>query len=173
MANTKKHKKTKVSRVPENIKKDREFKLYVLWKSLPPLLRVELDKRPDMWKNTGFGDNPVIHDLLKMNTQGDFARAFDVDQQTLSQWNKVIEQRDLLGDYRKWAKHLTHNLLMAMYNKGIKYGDPYRVELWLKAVHGWKETATLELEAGQTLADIMKMSLKAKRNANQIPQEQA
>lgn len=165
MANTKKLKNKRNAKGPENPIRDKEFKLYVLWKSLPPLLRNELEKKPELWKQTGFGDNPIIHELLKMKSQGEFAKAFDVRQETLSEWNKTIESRDLLADYRKWAKHLTHNLLMAMYNKGIKYGDPYRVELWLKTIHGWKETAVLEHEAGNSLAEIMKNSLKAKRNA--------
>jgi hypothetical protein len=145
--------------------RDKEFKMYVLWKSLPPLLRNELHKNPAIWKQTGFGDNPVIEELLKLKTQQEFADAFGVSKDTLSIWNNTIERRDLLGDFRLWAKHLTHNLLMSMYNKGIKYGDPYRVELWLKSIHGWKETTEVEVNVGTTLADVMKNTLKKHRHA--------
>ena len=144
---------------------DREFKTYVLWKSLPPLLKNEIEKRPEIYKNTGFGDNIVIEQLLKIRTQRDFAKTFNLAEDTLSEWNKTIDKRDLLADYRNWAKHLTQNLLMAMYNKGVKYGDPYRVELWLKAIHGWSDKQVVEVEAGKTLADLMREDMQAIRNA--------
>lgn len=158
-------KKTKKKAAPDNPKKEKEFKLYVLWKSLPPLLRNELEKKPDLWKQTGFGENPIIEELLKIKTQGEFAIKFEVSPDTVSDWNKTIMHRDLLGDYRQWAKMLTSNLLMAMYHKGIKYGDPHRIELWLKSIHGWTEKQQVEVEAGQSLADIIKNSLAAKRDA--------
>lgn len=158
-------KKKKSHAAPEDPRKEKEFKLYVLWKSLPPLLRNELEKKPELWKNTGFGDNPVIEKLLQLKTQKEFAAFAGVGQETLSEWNKTIENRDLLADFRKWAKHLSHNLVMAMYNKAVKYGDPYRIELWFKLVHGWNEKLEIEHNVGDTLADIMKKGLKQKRDA--------
>lgn len=149
-----------IDRAPAKPTKEKEFKLYVLWKSLPPLLRNELEQKPALWQKTGFGDNPVIEELLKIKTQGEFAKKFSLSTDTLAVWNHTIESRDLLGDYRKWAKHLTHNLLMAMYHKGIKYGDAHRVELWLKAVHNWSEKNPAAEQLGQTLADLMKNTLK-------------
>ena len=174
MQKKKKPKKSKksVERAPAKPTRDKEFKLYVLWKSLPPLLRNELDQKPALWAKTGFGDNPVIERLLKIKTQTEFAKIFDLSIDTLVYWNHTIEQRDMLGDYRKWAKHLTHNLLMAMYNKGIKYGDPHRVELWLKAVHNWSEKNPAAEQLGQTLADLMKNTLKKYKNTPAETNEQ-
>lgn len=157
----KKLKKTK--KIPDEPSRDKEFKLYVLWKSLPPLLRSELIEKPALWAKTGFGDNPVINELLLIKNQGEFAKKFGLSPDTLTKWNGLIEKRDMLSDFRKWAQQLTSNLLMSMYNKGIKYGDPYRVELWLKSIHQW--TDKVEVEHNVTnLADLMKNVLSKHGN---------
>lgn len=154
--------KLKKSEIMEDIRRKAEFKLYVLWKSLPPILLKQVQEDPDLYEKTGFGENPVIKKLFTLRTQNDFAKEYKIDINTLSDWNKKIELRDPLADIRRWAKLLTRNMLMAMYNKGLKYGDSYRVELWLKAIHGWSDKSTVEL-TGATLADVIKASLKKKK----------
>lgn len=124
--------------------KPQEFNTFLLWKSLPSLLRdfnyTELEK-------LGFQD-PVVMELLRIRWQKDFAERFKVDEATLSLWNEKIEKEDLL-DYKGWAKGLSRNVLLALYRKAVKEGTAAEAKLFLQVVEDWREKAEVGVNIGK------------------------
>jgi len=114
-----------------------EFKTYILWKSLPALLKgkpmIELEK-------LGIKDEIVL-ELLNLKTQTEFAEKYNIkDLGTLSDWNKKIEEEELLKNSIKfWAKKLTPNVIAGFYKKAVSEGDAARVKLWHQLIEDWEE----------------------------------
>ena len=132
--------------MPKNAKKitykEQEFEMYVLWKSLPAILR---GQEPRIYEQLKITDELVLQ-LLEIKNQTQFAKKFDVkDLATLTDWNKKIEEHDLLKNKRKeWAKRLTSNIVLALYKKALIEGDAARIKLWYQLVEDWKEGTTIE-----------------------------
>lgn len=106
--------------------KSETFEIYVLWKSLPPLLKMpprhrKTGERPDpreFAEDMGIDDEVILR-LVELPRQQDFAREYNVAQETLSDWNKRIGERDYFKDARTWMNKLVPNILMSMYNNGL------------------------------------------------------
>lgn len=134
------------------IEKREEFEAYLAWKSIPSLLRY-----PPRDKHTktipeprafalsmGIDDEATLQ-LIEIKTQAEFADRFKLDQGTLTRWNKLIEERDLLADLRAWAKPLTKNVTMALYNSTLRGGLPGHYELWFKVVNEWSDKLNIDI----------------------------
>ena len=124
---------TKNTKVP--YRKDL-FETYLTWKSVPTFLR-----KSDMEQIArSFGiEEDVFSDLLSIPTQTAFAEKYDVELSTLSNWNRLIEKRDMLKDMRKWARKLSKNVVCALYKNILQTGNPYSIKLWFQFVDGWSE----------------------------------
>lgn len=113
-----------------------EYDTYVIWHSLPAILRGQPAK--DL-RRMGFAD-PVTLDLLAIPHQRAFAKRFKVNPATLSEWNirpdlmrRVTKARDT------WARKLTSNVYSALYKGIILERDASRVKLWMQLVEGYVE----------------------------------
>jgi len=117
--------------------REQDFEMYVLWKSLPSIFR---GKNRDELEKAGITDEAMI-DLLSIKNQTQFAKRFEIpDVTTLTDWNKKIEEHDLLKEKRKfWLKKLTGNVMGAFYRHTMKEGDAARVKLWNQLSEEWKE----------------------------------
>lgn len=138
---------------PEIVKpyKHDTFELYCLWKSLPaffkyPPMDRKTKTRPspaEYMEMMGIEDERVI-ELVEIKTQTAFAEAFDVHRDQLTEWNKLVAKRDSLEDIRAWAKSLTKNVSMALYNATIRGGLPQHYQLWYKVMEGYVEKQQVE-----------------------------
>ena len=121
----------------ENIRKfgvyrKQDFESYVLWKSLPSILRGQ--PRQVLEK---FGiDDEVATSLLEIKTQTEFGRRFGIkDPSTLTDWNKRIEKEGLISNnINAWAKKLTPNVILALYKNITKNGRAPEVKVWYEIV---------------------------------------
>lgn len=120
-------------------------------------------------------DDPILIELAKLRTQGDFAKHFNVSPDTLTDWNKLINKRDTLADIRVWAKRLSKNVILSMYNNAMKsdskaYKDR---ENFLKVINQWSDKLDVKHDVGDTLADILRAGLSTKNHDNERNNEQA
>lgn len=130
---------------------DSVYELYCLWKSLPPFLKCPPRRKgqkedPDVraYAMDAGIDDPVTLDLLEIKTQGEFAQRYGIHQDTCTDWNKTQGVRDNLQDIRKWARQLTRNVLMSLYQTAMKKGFATEVKLWFQLIEKWEEKMKVE-----------------------------
>jgi len=113
--------------------KKQDFDSYVLWKSLPSILRGQPKQTLEK-----FGvDDEITSSLLEIKTQTEFAKRFDIkDPATLTDWNKRIERDGLLPKINAWARKLTPNVTLALYKEITKKGKASEVKAWYEIVEG-------------------------------------
>lgn len=148
-------------------KRPREFELYCIWKSLPPMMLAPVSGTVNDVIEKLRIEDPTILELIKLRTQEDFAKYFDINKNTLVDWNRLVAKRDTLVDIRKWAKTLTKNVLFSMYNNAMsKGGTSFKDrENYLKVIEQWSDKLDVKHDVGDTLADILRASL-AKHGKN-------
>lgn len=114
--------------------KKQEFEAYVLWRSMPSILR---GQPRHVIEKMGIDDEMAMS-LLEIKNQTEFAKRFGIkDLGTLSDWNKKIEERGgLLRNINAWAKKLTPNVVSALYREATKTGRAAEVKAWMEIVEG-------------------------------------
>jgi hypothetical protein len=117
-----------------NVYKKQEFESYVLWRSMPSILR---GQPRHVIEKLGI-DDEVAMSLLDIKNQTEFAKRFGIkDLGTLSAWNKKIEQDGgLMKNIMVWAKKLTPNVVSALYREATKTGKAAEVRAWMEVVEG-------------------------------------
>jgi hypothetical protein len=152
----------------------KEFELYVLWQCQPAYF-----KRPPRGKDgtapsskdflEGLGiDDDIIFELAEIKTQAQFAARYGLSPDTLTAWNKSIENRNILEDMRKWARRISKNVVLAMYNNALssKNLNADRDRLNFLKFAGYVEKTGVELSTSETLTDILKNALIKKKNGD-------
>jgi hypothetical protein len=121
------------ARTPSVYKK-REFESYVLWRSMPSILR---GQPRHVIERLGI-DDELAMSLLDIKNQTEFAERFGIkDLGTLSEWNKKIEEAGgLMKSIHLWAKRLTPNVVSALYREVTKTGRAAEVKAWMEIVEG-------------------------------------
>jgi len=118
----------------EKSEKPAEYNEFVKFIGLPRVLRV---------KEFGF------------NEQRDFAKKFNVAEQTLSRWKKKKGfWKDVAKITKNWARGKTPNVLLALYNKAIKEGDAKEAKVWFQYVEDWAEKHGVELGLDEEIDEI-------------------
>ncbi len=117
-----------------NVYKKQEFESYVLWRSMPSILR---GQPKHVIEKFGIDDEIAIS-LLDIKNQTEFAKRFGIkDPGTLSAWNKKIdEDGGLMKSISYWAKKLTPNVISALYREATKSGKAAEVKAWVEIVEG-------------------------------------
>jgi len=116
--------------VSDRVNKKVQFEMYVIWKSLPPILR---GKPEYVLRQQGF-DDQIILELLGIKTQKQFAEKHDLEESTLSGWNKIIHEEGLLDGLYSWARGLTQNVTLALYKNVMKNGRAQEVRAWYELI---------------------------------------
>jgi hypothetical protein len=125
-----------IDQMPKNAKsqgvyKTQDFDSYVVWKSLPTVLRGQPRQVLEKYNI----DDEIVTGLLEIKTQTEFAKKFDIkDLATLTDWNKKIEKDGLVPSINAWARKLTPNVVMALYKAVIKDGRAADVKAWYEIV---------------------------------------
>ncbi len=133
--------------------KTSEFQAYVIWKSLPAMLRGTNKETLDKF---GISDDLSIS-LLEIKNQTEFAKRFRIKRATCSEWNNIIVDDNLIRDsILKWAKMITPNIVMALSKTATRTGKAPEVIAWFKIIEDWKEKNSIELNAGEDLKRAMK-----------------
>lgn len=112
--------------------KDREYKQYLIWRSLPR----DIDR--DLFEKLGVTDE-IILELSELRNQGQLAKYLGVRPKTISDWNKQPipdEFKEL--DWRYWAKQATPSVMSALLRNVRKHGDAARVTAWMTHVEGYE-----------------------------------
>ncbi len=111
--------------------KSQDFESYVLWKSLPSILR---GQPRAILEKQGIDDELAL-ELLQVKTQKEFAIKFGIkDAGTLTDWNKRIEKEGLLKEINSWARKLTPNVVHSLYKNIIKNGKAQEVRAWYELI---------------------------------------
>jgi hypothetical protein len=117
-----------------NVYKKQEFESYVLWRSMPSILR---GQPRHVVEKLGI-DDELAMSLLDIKNQTEFAKQFGIkDLGTLTAWNKKIEENGgLMKSIAVWAKRLTPNVISALYREATKSGKAAEVKAWIEIVEG-------------------------------------
>lgn len=155
----------KAAGVPEKAKlpveKTFEFEMFLIWDSIPSFFKnPPTDKKSklkpsvqEFCESMGIEDETVL-ELAQIQTATAFAEKYGVSKDTLTDWRKLIRERDLLADLASWTRPLTRNVMMSLYNQCLRGGLPEHYKLWLQTVAGWSE---------KSLIDIRKRTIKTVR----------
>lgn len=112
----------------------KEFDIFARWLAISPLLRL-LNK--DQIQKIGI-DDPEELWLLRIKSQAEFAKTFNLCQDTLTDWKEKEELWELVDKYKKqWGKRKTSSILAEFYRKTISECDAARVKLWLQYFENW------------------------------------
>lgn len=116
--------------IPLAVYKQREFDAFSFWMALPATL---FRATEDQLQKLGIVDDQVLG-LLRLKTQGDFARAFALHEGTLSEWKTKLAETGNMDEIRRWARQLTKNVVGALYRTAVATGKKQEVQLWLEVV---------------------------------------
>ncbi len=108
--------------------KEREFNDFVLWLSLPTLLK---GRSADYLSKIGIEDEDVVR-LIEIKNMTAFAEKYNLQLCTLSKWKKKARESGLLDKTRDFYRELTRNVFHAFYFETLKSADAARVRLWLE-----------------------------------------
>lgn len=148
-------------------KREKEYRLYLLWKSLPLAMR----KGGEQYLQQLGIDNPDIAELASIRTQTQFGHKYDVDLGTLSIWNRQevpMEYRDM--DWRVWAKHLASEVLMKLWEGIEERKDPASIKLYMQLIGEYQETSKVQVDYTTDLFDGMRTLVE---NMNKEPGQPA
>lgn len=127
-------------------KNEEVFETFCLWRSLPiPILK---QMTPEQIKEKlGFDDDEVLK-LCEIKSQEEFASKYGIHYTTISEWNKLIRERDPLFEAKGWARGLAKNVVLSMYNHAIRKGNPLLMKLFFQIVNDWEESSKIKLFPG-------------------------
>ncbi|MHA1660641.1 MAG: hypothetical protein ACTSUT_16140 [Promethearchaeota archaeon] len=136
----------------KGVYKSAEFQAYIIWKSLPAVLRGQ-----GLSTMNKFGvDDELSISLLEIKTQTEFAKRFKIKIGTCTEWNKILIDENLIyGSIKKWAKMITPNIVMALGKTAMKTGKAPEVMAWLKLIEGWEEKSKMGLDTSPKLLKIL------------------
>jgi hypothetical protein len=150
--------------------KSNEFDIFCIWSSLPAFIKTQPE---EVLKGKLGIDDPFLLELASLKTRAQFSERFGVDADTLTNWGKYVDQNPNVDDIKKWAKKLTKNVVMGVYNQAIKKGGE-NAKLWIKWVEDWKETSTVDV-SGQlshiTYEVVTRENLNESTSNTDIPKD--
>lgn len=154
------------SEVVFNPYKGQEYRMFLIWRSLPVTLRGISEEDAE---SRGVKD-PEIMELIQLRTMGDFAERFGISRDTLTDWkNKPVPDEYVAIDWRVWAREFTpevvHHLLEGIREK--KKADA--IKLWFQTVDGFVEETAVTNKADAALEAVNELidSVNTKASASE------
>jgi len=124
-------------------RKAREFELYTLWKSLPPVFK---NSSEDIQAALGLKEEGSVAELISIKNQNEFAAKYGVSINNLTDWNKHLETNPpKFQEYKNIFKKFTKNMLASLYRKGIAKGDAAEIKLWFQLIEDWQEREGIQV----------------------------
>ncbi len=113
--------------------KEREYRLYLIWKSLPKAFTRESFEALSV-------TDEVILELSGISTQKELAKFLKVRDATITEWNKhpiPNEYKEL--DWRYWARQVTPTIVAKFVKETVENADAPRLTAWMKYVEQVEE----------------------------------
>jgi hypothetical protein len=155
MAKFKKRQKT-----PKLVYREQDFQSYILWRSLPDIIYGKDDKTLEA---LGITDE-ATKELVKIKTKTQFSEKFKITRNLLPDWDKKIEENDLLINPKDIFRNKVKNVLLSLYKNALINGDAAESKLFFQYVDDWEEksktTHIVDLEAIKELTKITKELLR-------------
>ena len=107
-------------------RKEKEFKTFMLWLTLPAVF---LGKPDNYLETIGVVDEEA-KELMRIKNLKQFSEKYKVRQTTLSLWRRKITTEQMVSNTKDYFKKLSKNIYGAFYHATIKHGDAQRVRLW-------------------------------------------
>ena len=139
-----------------------EYDLFCIWSSLPAFIKTQPE---EVLKGKLGIDDLMLLELASIKNRTQFSAKFGVDMDTLAVWGRHIDQNPNVDDIKKWAKKLTKNVVMGVYNQAIKKGGE-NAKLWLKWVQDWKEKRAIDVSG-----KLESITVEIINNADQIQKD--
>jgi DNA-binding transcriptional regulator YiaG len=121
------------------VMKEAEKEAYTLWRSIPAMLRILTAEEA---KKMGYPvDDLTFAQLLKLRTKGEFADAFGVHRNTITNWEAEegfqgrVDALSLNDNVMRFKKDVDFSFTQ----KVLRHGDQPRVKLWKQLYEGWSE----------------------------------
>ena len=108
--------------------KEREYKIYFAWLTIPPIL---LGKDTKTLRDMGIKDEDLL-ELTQIGSKTEFAERYKVARSQLHLWDRKLDAQGILEAHDKNMEALTRNVDAAFYAKTLTQSDAPRVELWHK-----------------------------------------
>lgn len=127
------------------------FDMYLHWKSLPSIYR---GNSAEVIERIGIDDSVGL-ELLNIKTHAEFAKRFEIDPGTLSDWNKRIDKEDLLAPFRsenlkKVVMNVVGSLAAAQTKKPTPSGAKVLYDIAFKNEKVRKENISEDEEESET-----------------------
>lgn len=113
------------------------FDAYVAWRSIPASMR---HNGAGAMAQDLIDEDTRFVEFLAIKNQSEFAQKYSVENSTLTNWNKLIEKKDVMSEVRQWGQKFTKNVLFSLYRNVLENGNAEGVRLWLQIVEGWNYT---------------------------------
>lgn len=144
----------------EKKKSDWDKELYVLWASIPLLVKREYDKgNVKSLQRMGFPvDDTLFQRLAGCKTQGEFCKEFGVGINQPANWKKSdpaletnIKNLAVSENVLKYEREVDFSFTQ----KTIQSGDASRVKLWKQLYTGWTEKTHTEHSGVISLRELV------------------
>jgi len=114
------------------IKKTKEFEAFAQWLALPAILRTKTEEE---LKSYGITD-PDVLEMLKIKNLKEFAKKFNLNPGTLSEWKKKAHDMGMFDDAKDLFRSMSKEVYGALFI-GIQKndGDAPRVRVWEEIMH--------------------------------------
>jgi len=144
--------------------KTAEFEAFVLWISIPGIVRKtynlsnEAGERIGIERVRDFGfdvDDTLLKTLLEIKTQSEFAKKFDVNMGTLSEWKHTTYYKKCIAAMidETCVQRYKKEIDFVFTQKTIKEADAPRVKLWYQLFQDYSDKVVNEV-TGPDGADI-------------------
>lgn len=118
--------------------KEREYKLFLIWKSIPRTLPEQLFD--------GITDD-ILKELIQCKTQAELSHYLDVRPTTISEWKKHEPQGELQElDWRYWARKITPRIVGKFAARLEKDCDAASFNAWMRYVEQVEEKSSISAE---------------------------
>jgi len=132
-----------VEKIPKNTKntvkpyKKDIYDAYVAWRSIPASMR---HNGAGAMAQDFIDEDARFVELLTIKNQSEFAKKYNIENSTLTNWNKLIEKKDVMSEVRQWGQKFTKNVLFSLYRNVLENGNAEEARLWFQIVEGWNYT---------------------------------
>jgi len=111
-------------------------------------------KRAEYYEFAKFMAIPKAYRDLK--TQEEFQLEFDIGHTTLATWKKDPNFWDDVARARKaWGREHTANVMLAVYQRILRTGDPVAAEFWMKVIEDYHESkGELNVQVNQIIMEL-------------------
>ncbi len=116
--------------------KKKIFDMYVTWYCIPLLTK---NMSEAMRTDFGWNNDEITKELMSIRTKSAFAEKYNVDMNTLKDWEETAVFKDEFKNTKRWLSKATPRVLMSLTTQAIRSGKAPEVMAWMKIVNDFTE----------------------------------